>query len=531
VPSRIWLRLLAFNILLVFLPVAGLFTLDTYEQQLLRGQENAMVEQGRILSAALEAALGEDGTLEAVRVRGIFEGFQQQLTSRLRVVDREGEVLMDSATFGPRREADEVPPPASGETRESWIYRLGSTLYRLYERLLGRPDPAEGAAGERGDDPLPLLERPEVRRALAGEYGAAARPTPGQRSLTLNSVLPIRGGDGEGEVVGVVIVSRSTFRILQSLYLVRLAIFRVFLASVAVAVVISLLLATTLVRPLHRLRREANRLLDRRGRLIGHFKGSRKLDEIGDLSRALEALSQRLAEHLAFTESFAADMAHELKNPLASIRSAAELLAEAEPAADRERFTGLIQGQVARMERVLSTARELTRLDAEIEVEERRPVPLRPLLEAVLEGYRLRGIDGVHFHLQAAEVAKAEPELSVLAAPERLEQLFENLLDNAVSFSPPAGAVAVTLREEERFAVVEVADEGPGIPPEHQERIFHRFFSYRPGAETGEHLGLGLATVRILTESYGGQISVVDPEKGEAPGGGAVFRVRLPAVR
>jgi two-component system, OmpR family, sensor histidine kinase ChvG len=541
VPSRIWLRLLAFNILLVFLPVAGLFTLDTYEQQLLRGQENAMAEQGRLLAAALAASPaspGSEAALDPEHTRQILEGLNRRLTARLRVVDREGNVLADSATFGPRRDDDSAAAEAlSPEARQRWSYRLGSALYRFYEQILGRPDPA--LEEDRGDDPRPLLERPEVRRGLAGEYGAASRPTPGQRSLTLNSVLPIHSGDDD-EVVGVVIVSRSTFRILQSLYLIRLAIFRVFLASVAVAVVISLLLGTTLVRPLHRLRREANQLLDRRGRLTGHFRGSKKLDEIGDLSRALEGLSQRLSEHLAFTETFAADMAHELKNPLASIRAAAELMAEAESPADRQRFTALIQGRVARMERILSSARELTRLDVEIEQEARQPVALLPLLEAVLEGYRLRQIDGVRFQLESPvagegdEDGRSGQDATVAATPERLEQLFENLLDNAVSFSPEGGTVTVRLAVEGGQALIEIADQGPGIPPEHRDRIFHRFFSYRPPAEgigddanePAEHLGLGLATVRVLTESYGGSITVHDGE-----GGGAVFRVVLPVVR
>ena len=258
--------------------------------------------------------------------------------------------------------------------------------------------------------------------------------------MTLFSALPIWDG---GRAVGAVEVSQSTTRLFRALDQTRLGVFKVFLASVAVAVVLSLLVSTTFVRPLRGLRDESRAILDRRGRLRGHFGGSRRRDEIGELARALEELTRRLEDHARFTESFAADLGHELKNPLASIRSATEILAEVDTAAERRRFLALVQREVARMEHLVTGSRELARIDAGIETEERRPVELNGFLAGIVEGYRLRAGSG-----PGIAFAPAPEPLSTLGVPERLTAVFENILDNARSFSPPAGTVRLHLARE-----------------------------------------------------------------------------------
>lgn len=327
----------------------------------------------------------------------------------------------------------------------------------------------------------------------------------------------MRGG---GRVVGAVLVSQSTVRILRELDQVRLDVFKVFLGSVAVAAVLSLLLAGTITHPVRRLRDEANDLLDRRGRLRGRFGGSRREDEIGDLARALEQLTHRLAGHQHTLEAFASDVSHELKNPLASIRSAVELLAELEDPADRERFAALAQREVTRMERLLTGVREIGEIDARLEDEAPVVVDLDALLREAAEGCRRRADNRVKLVLEASG-----GPIPVRAAPERLLQVFENLLDNAASFSPAGGTVAVTLERGHGLALVRIEDEGPGIPADHLDRIFDRFFTWRPEephARDG-HMGLGLAIAKAIVEGYGGRIS------GEnRAAGGARFEVVLP---
>lgn len=508
--SRLPVRLLAFNVLLVALPVAGVLFFDTYEQQLLQAQERTMVQEGRLLAAAVEAG----GHIEAAPVRAILVQLEQRHEARLRVVDGDGMLLADSAALGPRRPADAEPPPAEGP-RRGWLYRMGSLPFRL---LRGSGESSE-AAGEAVDvyEGSTFLDGPEIQRALSGRYGAVTRRLGGDRPVVVfYTAIPIRLDD---RVAGAVLVSQSTARVLRSLDVVRVAVFEIFLVTLAVAVVLSFVVATTIARPLARLRRQAEAVVDRRGRLRGGFAATDRRDEIGDLERALAELSRRLEVHLAHAESLASDLAHEFKNPLASIRTAAELAADTEEPDERTRLVGLVQREVARLERLISEAREVSLLDAALEHETRQHIDLEVLVEGVVEGFRLR-LDG----RPSLVLAVADHSPMVSADPDRLIQVLENLLDNATSFSPPDGTVTVALHADQGEAVVSVSDQGPGIPPEHLERVFDRFFSYRPnGNADRSHSGLGLAIVRTIVEGYGGSVKAT-----ARPSGGAELVLRLP---
>lgn len=510
--SRISIRLLAFNVLLVFLPAAGHLYLGIYERQLLEAQERAMVQQGRLLAASLS----DRGPVSREAVEAVLEQLNQRLESRLRVVAGDGKVLGDSSRLGPRHDAGAPGEKAATQAREHPLYGLGSLPVLLYRKLFNPPEPVLEPADIYSS--VDRIEGPEVRAALRGRYGAATRvSTGGQRSVTLYSAIPVRSG---GQVVGAVLVSQSTYRILQALYEVRLQVFRVFLISVAAAVVLSLLVSTTIARPLRRLRNEAKAILDRSGRLRRRFQGSTKLDEIGDLARTLEVLTRRLEDRMRFVESFASDVSHELKNPLASIRSATEMLAEVESAEDRSRFCRVIESDVARMEHLLSGIQRITHIDAELEREERERVDVNDLAAAITDGFRRRAGRRVEF-----EVTIPHAPAVVSASPERLTQVIENILDNAVSFSPEGGHVRVRLVAGESQHHIIVEDEGPGIPSEHIERIFDRFFSYRPrgGASPGGHVGLGLSVAKAIVEGYGGTIRATT----RAPDG-ACFEIILP---
>jgi two-component system sensor histidine kinase ChvG len=482
-----------------------------------------MVQQGRILAAAL----GDRGPIDPREATLILQRLERRLNARLRVLDREGWVIADSSLLGPR-----LPEPLpdyseygrSGEgdggsvegSRRSLLYRMGAAMYGVYRRVLGPPD-ALPAVVEPFPADQPLRIAPVVS-ALEGKYGASTLISPGQRSVTLFSAIPVRSGR---QVVGAVLVSGTTLRILGDLYEVRLAIFQVVVASLLVAVLLTVVASTTIVRPLQRLRGEALALIDGRGRLRGTFGGSRRTDEIGDLARALEELSRRLAEHLAFVEAFAGDVSHELKNPLASIRNVAEMLEDVEEPEQRRLLLDLVQREVARLEHLLKEVREMARLDAQVEGEERPTVRLEELLPALVEGVRRRAPAGVALELELADGAA----LPVKAAPERIAQVVENLLDNALSFAPSASAVAVRLDRVDHRARLLVRDRGPGIPEQHLQKVWARFFSYRPpGTSDGKpHTGLGLAIVKAIVEGYGGSVAAANAGEG-----GAEFEVRLP---
>lgn len=519
--SRLSVRLVATNLVLVTVPIAGFFVLGLrqylglYERQLLDAQERSMTQQARLLAAAL----GEQGVLDTPAAERILIQMNQRWTARLKVIGADGETLADSSRLGPRRPTepslDEYGASATdyAGARESWLYRLGAAPFRLMRGGSG----GRGAAPARDDEPP--LGRPslgaEVEAALAGRYGTAVRPAPvGERALTLSIAVPVRSGEG---VVGAVAAAQSTARVLAALDQVRISLFRVFLASLAVAVALSLLLATTIARPLARLRLEAAELLDRRGRLKGTFRGSAQLDEIGDLSRALETLSRNIEGHVRFVESFAADVSHEFKNPLAAIRGATEMLSEVDDPVERRRFQGIVTREVARLEHLLSAVREITRIDSQLEHEPALPVDLGRLLADLVAGTNQRTAARV-----ALELRRPDEELVVSASPERLAQVFENLLDNAISFAHTRVDVAL-LRAGDRVRVT-IADDGPGIPADHLERVFDRFFSYRPADPEARrhHTGLGLAIVRTIAQAYGGEV------RADTSDGGARFTIELP---
>jgi two-component system, OmpR family, sensor histidine kinase ChvG len=520
-PSRIGLRLLTFNLLVVFLPVAGILYLDVYENRLLAAQEREMVQQARLLAAAL----GDREPLSPSVARDLLGRFRRRGDARLRVYDAQGSLVADSIrvplepeTVAAASDRYETPTPGG---RTPFLYRIGAGLAAIrrvaaggIQRVIplskGRPSTAE---------PESQSPAPEIRAALEGRYGAATRRTSGQRSLTLTSAVPIRHGDA---VIGAVLVSQSTFRILQALYAVRLRIFEIVVASMIAATLLSVALSRTIVTPTVRLRREATALAERRSLLPGRFRDIDRRDEIGDLARALDELARRLDEQIRLLESFAADVSHEFRNPLTSIRTAAEMLTHAEMPADRRRFLDLLTGDVDRLERLVSGVRELARIDSQLAHEPLAEIDLKALLTDIVEGERLSG--GGPVELRADGVPAA---WRVRASPDRLAQVFENLVQNARSFTPPGSPIEISFEMEPGFCRVAVADRGPGIPPAHLECVFDRFFTYRPGDLSGrrEHAGLGLAIARTIVQGYGGTITA-----SNRPDGGARFDVRLPSA-
>jgi len=513
--SRIATRLLAFNLLVLFLPIAAILYLDVYEARLLESQERGMGQQARLVAASLSQA----NPLDAETAVTLLRDLADRSEARLRVYDAAGILLADSNRIAyPGERSVQSYPAAGSGSRDRMLYRVGAwvagtrrTLNEWADRVFHRREEPLAA-----DDPGAVA--PELGAALAGHYGAVTRRTPNQRSLTLTIAMPIRTTHG---IVGAVTVSQSTFRVLQALYDVRLRIFEVVIGSIAAAMLLTALAAATVVRPLARLRNEAAALAERRSPLPGEFPEARRADEIGDLARALHQLTVRLDRYVRELERFAGDVAHEFKNPLASIRAAAETAAQSDNPDERQRFLSMLIRDVDRLERLVSGVRELTRIDAQRDQEPTTDVDIVTLLADVIQGLRLAHGD------QPDVTLVSHGSCAIQASRDRLSQAFENIIVNARSFAPPGTVVDVSVKANDEVCRIEIADRGPGIPDGHRDRIFDRFFSYRPdaGHERNEHAGLGLPIARTIIQSYGGTIVAESRD-----GGGAKFEISLPAL-
>ena len=365
--------------------------------------------------------------------------------------------------------------PAARAAQETFLYRLASFPVRLWRKYFHPPQPPTESDEFYGG--AKVLNGQEIKDALAGEYGAVTRVTAGQQSLTLYSAIPV---PNEGKVGGAVLVSQSTFRMLSDLYVLRLDIFRLFLWSVATAIVLSLLVSATITIPIRRLRDQAHAILDPRGRLLGGIVASRARDEVGELSRSLGELTARLKHRVGQMESFASDVSHEFKNPLASIRSAAEIANSSRDPEERRTMLSMVLEDVSRMERLLTGVREISRIDSgSVDGEENAAVDVKEIAQRVVSAARRRSNgSSVTFTVDGDGAAAWLP-------PGRLEQVVENLVDNAAGFSPPGGVVRVSIATTDGFAILRVRDQGPGIPPEHTERIFDRFFQLPPAGKEG----------------------------------------------
>ncbi len=523
---RLSVRLLAFNLMLIFLPIASFMYLGTYERQLLDTQESSMIQQGRILASALT---GTDLAAEAALVLGRLGG---RVDSRLRVVDATGRLLADSATMPKAAETGSEPdgsatrsyapaaplPADSRKANERALYRTVVYPLNLVRRFFSPPsegyDSGEFYSGKN------VLLGPEVAAALEGRYGAVTRlSSGGQVSVNLYSAIPILG-QGGGEVVGAVLVSRSTYGILVKLYALRLDIIKISAVSLVAAALLSLTLSMTITSPIGRLKNEAETVLDSAGRFRGRFTGLRRKDEIGDLSRALSSLSERLEKRIAYIDGFTSDLLHELKNPLAAIRGATDLALEAASGeAERTRLLERVRDEERRMERLLAGLREMGGIDNRLDGESVQPVDLRALVPVALARYPHRDYPTVRVRF---EDAVGKPALARVN-PDRLVQAITNPVDNAVSFSPAGATVTVRLHERDGAYVVDVDDEGPGIAETSRDKVFDRFYSDRPEGERQSHSGLGLSIVKAIAAGYGGSCSI-----GDGPGGGCRFRLALP---
>jgi two-component system sensor histidine kinase ChvG len=382
---------------------------------------------------------------------------------------------------------------------------------------------------------------PEVAQALDGQKASVVRINDRGEVIVLVAV-PIQRFR---TVRGALLLSTQGGDIDQTVEAERLAILKVFLVAAGIMSVLSMLLAGTIAGPVRRLADGADRVRRRvRGRVeIPDFTGRR--DEIGHLSGNLREMTDALYSRIEAIESFAADVAHELKNPLTSLRSAVETLPLAKTDTSRSRLLAVIEHDVRRLDRLISDISDASRLDAELQRQEAAPIDLHKLLPAVVTvANEVKRDDGVTVTL----AFEGSPRIFMVQGHDsRLSQVVNNLIDNARSFSPADGKVRLTCRRSGAAILITVDDDGPGIRPDAVEKIFERFYTDRPQQNFGQNSGLGLSISKQIVEAHGGRLTAhnrvapADPHgRGKANEDGenvvdetvlgARFTVQLPAM-
>jgi two-component system sensor histidine kinase ChvG len=494
-------RILAVNLIPLMLLAGSLFFLDSYRRQLL---------DERFKLARIEAQITAEALAGASRTRQeallIQIGKEQHM--RLRMFDAEGRLWADSFTLAPPSFAlgDPVAAP--------WPQDLARGMDRVVDFVVGArrvPDYVEPEAQDA--EAWPEL----VRAREQGRTQIALFRAP-DRTPVISAAAPV-GLNG-----ATLLTTRNASDITQAVRDARTSLLIMIALALLVSTVLSLYLARTIIDPLRRLGRAAVQVRLGRAREVEVPRMQERGDEIGVLAGAVSDMTAALRQRIDAVEAFGADVAHEIKNPFASLRSAIESLTKVEDPALRAQLTEIAHHDVRRIDRLVTEIAEASRIDAELSRATFEPIDLAALIRNLV---RARDERGLNAGRQIA-IACQTPDSHVLGVPLRIERVVDNLLDNAVSFSPEGGRIEVCVSHVDGRIRASVCDEGPGIPQGEREKVFARFHSVRPATEGfGDHSGLGLAIARTIAEAHDGSLSVTDQPDGHP---GACLVLELPAA-
>ncbi len=523
-------RILLVNALPLALLVVALLYLDQYQNGLLEAQVTALREQARVFAGALgESAVRTTDPDNPKLVSEVAASLLRRLTeptpdAQARLYAPDGTLLANSRTHqgpGGTITTEPLPPPPDHGP-------IFGVIGWIYDRVLALlPHQAPATLVDIGPSAGGADWQPDVKEELrlSNETAPYIRRTRENR-LLVTVAVPV---ERDKHTVGIVSLTREAREVDESLYTVRMSILALFGLALALTVLLSWYMSLTIARPILRLAEAAADMREGRGR-SGSVPSSllRRKDEVGALASALADSSAALWARMDATERFAADVAHEIKNPLSSIRSAIETLRRIEDPGRQKQLLTIIAQDVVRLDRLISDVSDASRLDAELSRVTAQPVDVVPILRTLQE------LD------EATRDEDNDPKLEVVAPPaglkvwaveDRLVQVLRNLIGNAHSFSPPRGRIVVRLRDAGGIAELCVEDEGPGIPDANLEHIFDRFYSERPQNESfGQHSGLGLSISRQIVEALNGHISAENRRDSTGRVLGARFIVRLPIV-
>ena len=516
--SRLTARIMAIMVFPLSIFLVGLLSIDQYRTTLIQSEFIALERQGFTLARSL--ALAEaDRDQQFARRRLSAETMTHLLplvglgsSLRARVFQPNGILLADTARQGRLR----IPVDVKRREDRSW---LGHTRDHLNDAM----NKASSFFSFADDLPIYVERRrqradhfPEVLMALSGEPRRALRQDAGGE-LVLSVAVPIQD---LRLVRGALLVSISGGKIERELANVNIAFLQLFMIVLMVTIGLSLYLARSITRPISRLASAADQLrrsgdMSRRLQQLPH-----RNDEIGHLSDALLAMTDELQRRIQATAAFAADVAHEIKNPLSSLRSAAETISLIKDPAQQQKLMNVILQDVSRLDRLITDISQASRVDTEIIGQDGEQIDFAALLDNFIQLRRQSFAD------HKLVLVKPEQPIMVVGQDGRIVQVLDNLLSNAASFSPKGAEIIFDLstKASPAQAVLQILDEGPGIPENRLETVFHRFYSERPKGESfGDHSGLGLSIAKQIIEGHDGSLVASNRDTG-----GACFTLTLP---
>ncbi|MEO1040236.1 MAG: stimulus-sensing domain-containing protein [Pseudomonadota bacterium] len=517
--SQLTVVIVAVNAAALLVLVAGMFVITENQRGLIRAKQDSLTAQGDIIRNVIvqTAVIGAPAPrMNNDDARQVLAALFVPPETRALIHDRSGLLVADSQLQAGRVGVEVLPPPGeNGGLAE----HAGGVFDWIGDAFLTVALPAEErAARER-------TLREEVLLAIdeAQPIAGVRRGPNGRRVVSVT--LPIQNVQA---VVGA--VTYESYDLDALVVAERMAIIPYVIFALVISIALATALTVYIAAPLRRLADAARQVRLAGGRRVPLPRMRGRKDEIGALGNAFSDMTEALYDRLDAIESFAADVAHEIKNPLTSIRSAAEVLPRARDDEKRARLIELIQLDVKRLDRLVTDISNASRLDAELAREDLTPVDLARLLGDISSTYENRAEPRAHIRL-----ATETREPLALAHEGPLSRVFMNLLDNALTFSPEGGEVEVRVQRSASGGrgrlIVTIEDEGPGIPPENLETIFERFYTQRPvGAAFGSHSGLGLAIARQIVRAHGGRIFATNCTGPAGEITGARFTVELPAL-
>jgi two-component system, OmpR family, sensor histidine kinase ChvG len=555
--SSITRRIVLLNLAGLVALVSGILYLSEYRAGLIDARIQSLLIQGEIIAGAIAASTTADTntvTLDPERLlelragesygpgdessaaldfpinpeRGarLLRSIVTPTNTRARVYDRDGALLLDTRTLYMRGEILRFDLEPVQVQAPNWLQNFLQKKWRRLKLWLVRGElPVYQELG-----PASGKGYPEVTQAIAGQDGSLVRVTD-QGQVIVTVAVPIHGFRA---ILGALLLSTQPGEIDAAVESERFVIVKVFLVASAVMVVLSILLAGTIGGPLRRLADAAEGVGRRIRARVEIPDMTDRTDEIGHLSGAIRDMTGALYARIEGIERFAADVAHELKNPLTSLRSAVETLPLAKTEESRNRLLAVIQHDVRRLDRLISDISDASRLDADMQRQEAMPVDVEKLLTALVTlANEVPRDDNVKIALACERAPGVAAGFVVPGNDSRISQVIDNLIENARSFSPHGGTVRITCRRLRNEVEIFVDDDGPGIRPEALSKIFERFYTDRPEG-FGQNSGLGLSISRQIVEGHGGRIWAENRTRsvprGEPGVAGARFIVRLPAA-